>query len=131
MDIEVTLEGKAQVKAHFNGMTVVTDQPVPAGDGLAPTPYQLFLASLATCAGIFVMGFCKQRGIPTDDIRIIQSMQYDPIKKLASYIKIDIKLPADFPEKYKDAVISAADLCLVKRHLHEPPVIETVATIGG
>lgn len=130
MEIKVSFEGKAKVNAEFKGMTVKTDQPLPSGDGSAPTPFDLFLASIATCAGIYVKSFCDQRNIPTDEIQIIQTMTgYDNEKKLISNLKIDIQLPTSFPEKYKEALISVASLCTVKRHLAEPPKIETVTSV--
>lgn len=128
--MKITLEGKAKVIADLGNMKVVTDQPFPAGEGSAPTPFQLFLASLGTCAGIFVKSFCDQRNIPTDAIYLIQKMNYDQASHLISDMEIQIHLPADFPEKYKEAVIKAADLCLVKRHLHTAPRITTTAIIG-
>ncbi len=130
MEMTVSFEGKAKVIAEFNGMKIVTDQPVPAGDGSAPTPFHLFLASLATCAGIFVRSFCDQRGIPTDKISITQTMEFDQATHMISEMEIKINLPSDFPEKYKNAVVNAADLCLVKRHSHNPPRIKTIAVIG-
>lgn len=128
--MKITLEGKAKVNAEFKGMIVKTDQPLPSGDGTAPSPFDLFLASLGTCAGIYVKMFCDKRGIPTDDIQIIQTITgYDTDKNLITNLKIDIQLPATFPEKYRDAVLSAADLCKVKRHLAQPPIIETITSI--
>lgn len=130
MEMKITLEGKAKVNAAFNGMIVKTDQPLPSGDGTAPSPFDLFLASLGTCAGIYVKMFCDKRGIPTDDIQIIQTITgYDTDKNLITNLKIDVQLPATFPEKYRDAVLSAADLCKVKRHLAQPPKIETITSV--
>jgi ribosomal protein S12 methylthiotransferase accessory factor len=130
MEMKITLEGKAKVIAEIGGMKVVTDQPIPSGDGTAPTPFNLFLASIGTCAGIFVKAFCDQRGIPTNQIYLTQKMNYDHSTHLISDMDIVIHLPADFPEKYKNAVINAADLCLVKRHFSNPPAINTSAVIG-
>jgi putative redox protein len=130
MEMTVSFEGKAKVIAEFGGIKIITDQPVPSGDGSAPTPFQLFLASLATCAGIFVKSFCDQRGIPTEKISITQKMEFDKTTHLISEMEIKINLPSDFPEKYKNAVVNAADLCLVKRHLQNPPNITTIAVIG-
>lgn len=127
MEMKITLEGKAKVIADLGGMKVVTDQPFPAGDGTAPTPFNLFLASIGTCAGIFVKSFCDQRNIPTDKIYLTQKMNYNHATHLISEMEIAIHLPADFPEKYKQAVINAADLCLVKRHFNNPPQITTIA----
>ncbi|HAQ65921.1 MAG TPA: osmotically inducible protein C [Bacteroidales bacterium] len=129
MDMIISFEGKAKVNADYHGMTIHTDQPLPSGDGSAPAPFDLFLASIGTCAGIYVKSFCDQRGIPTDNIRIVQSIGFDKVNHLVSNIKLDIQLPASFPEKYRAAVLNAADICAVKRHLQNPPKIETLTSI--
>lgn len=126
--MEIYFEEGKKVNAAYNGMVIRTDQPIEAGgEGSAPAPFDLFLASIGTCAGIYVKSFCMQRGIPTDDIRIIQSMDFDNAKGLISKIHLDIELPESFPEKYKDAVIKVANLCAVKKHLLNPPEIEVNA----
>ena len=127
--MEIYFEGKKQVIALHNGHEIRTDQPVQAGgEDTAPAPFDLFLASIGTCAGIYVKSFCDQRGIPTEEIRILQSMEFNPETRLIGRIKLDIQLPQDFPDKYRDAVINAANLCAVKKHLHNPPEIEVAAT---
>jgi ribosomal protein S12 methylthiotransferase accessory factor len=45
-------------------------------------------------------------------------------------VRIDIYVPNDFPEKYKNAVVKAADLCSVKRHLQNPPTIDIKIVSG-
>lgn len=122
--MEIYFDGKKKINANYNGIVIKTDQPVEAGgDGSAPAPFDLFIASIGTCAGIYVKSFCDQRGIPAEDIRIYQSLKYDVQKHLISEINLDIKLPEDFPEKYRDAVINVANLCAVKKHLLDPPHI--------
>jgi ribosomal protein S12 methylthiotransferase accessory factor len=129
MKMEVYFEGKKKVNAIYNGIVIKTDQPAEAGgEGSAPAPFDLFLASIGTCAGIYVKSFCDQRGIPTDKIRIYQSLKYDVRKQLISEINLDIKLPEDFPEKYKEAVVNVANLCAVKKHLLDPPQINVQIT---
>ncbi|SEH05480.1 OsmC family protein [Candidatus Venteria ishoeyi] len=118
--MDIYFEGKKQVFADINGFTVKTDQhPRGGGEGMYPEPFTLFLASLGTCAGIYVKGFCDQRGISTDNIRLSQEQQFDPIKKIIKRVDIKIHVPADFPVKYEGAVIQSASLCAVKRHLRE------------
>lgn len=126
MDIVVTLPGGARVDAQVRSHTLRTDQP-PAGGGadLAPMPYELFLASIGTCAGIYVLGFCRQRELPTDGIRIVQRVEYDPDTRLAAKIELDIEVPPDFPEKYYPALVRAADQCKVKKQMEHPPAFET------
>jgi putative redox protein len=125
----VTFGGGKKVNAAFKGFTIHTDQSEYAGgEGSAPEPFSLFLASIGTCAGIFVLSFCQSRGIPTDNIRIVQSHIVKESGRGIGKIEIAIELPEDFPEKYKDAVINAANLCAVKKHIQEPPefVVTTV-----
>lgn len=120
--MEIYFEGNKKVNANWNGTTIKTDQPVQGGgDGTAPAPFDLFLASIGTCAGIYVKGFCDQRGISTDNIKIIQKMNFNPATRLIDKLDLEIQLPDDFPEKYKEAVINSANLCAVKRHMQQPP----------
>ncbi|MBE2228475.1 MAG: OsmC family protein [Ignavibacteria bacterium] len=131
MKMEISFEDGKKVNARYNGIVIKTDQPVEAGgDGSAPAPFDLFLASIGTCAGIYVKSFCTQRGIPTEDIRIVQSMEYDFEKELIGKIRLELELPDSFPVKYKDAVIKVANLCAVKKHLLNPPEIEVKAHIA-
>ncbi|KAA3659189.1 MAG: osmotically inducible protein OsmC [Chloroflexi bacterium] len=124
MEMLIDFPGGARVDAHFGPFTVKTDQPSFGNMPDDPTPFATFLASLGTCAGIFVLGFCRQRGISAEGIRILQSTESDPATHLISKINLDIQLPPDFPEKYKTAVIRSADQCLVKKHFENPPTFE-------
>jgi ribosomal protein S12 methylthiotransferase accessory factor len=118
--MEIYFDGKKKVYASVNGYTIKTDQAVRSGgDGEFPEPFTLFLASLGTCAGIYVKSFCDQRGIAADSIRLTQAQNYNPVKKLIDQIEIQIHVPEDFPEKYENAVIQTASLCAVKRHLKD------------
>lgn len=131
MEMTVTFPGGKRVDASFRGMTVKTDQPVSAGgDGSAPAPFEVFLASIATCAGIYVLGFCQQRGIPTDEIRLVQTLEVNPATYMVETVNLDIRLPADFPEQYRDAVIRSAQMCAVKKHLEHPPQFSIKTTLG-
>ena len=122
MDMQVYFPGGKKVYADYNGMTIETDQPVPAGEGSAPTPFDLFIASIGTCAGIFALGFTQQRGIDPRDARILLSTHADP-ENPGHIAQIDLTLqtPPDFPEKYRAAIIKTMDLCKVKQHLANPP----------
>ena len=124
-DMIITFAGGKKVDAEINGFTIRTDQGVYAGgEGSAPEPFLLFLASIGTCAGIFVLSFCQSRGIPTEGIRIVQSHEPRETGRGIGKVTITIELPPEFPEKYRDAVINAANLCAVKRHIMEPPVFD-------
>ena len=120
--MKITFPGGKKVNAEFNGFTINTDQSiVNGGDSSAPEPFALFLTSIGTCAGIYVLGFCKKRGIDTTGMQIIQSMEYNSSLRMVEQINLKIILPDSFPDKYKKAVINSANLCAVKKHLEKPP----------
>jgi putative redox protein len=130
MEIIVDFPGGSRTDAHFGSFTVATDQPAAhGGQNLAPTPFEMFLASIATCAGFYVMGFCKMRGISPEGIRLVQRMEQDTATKMVRKIIQEIQLPTGFPEQYIPAVKRAADSCLVKKHLDAPPEFEITTTV--
>jgi putative redox protein len=132
MEMIVDFPGGSRVDAHFEDFTVKTDQPkAGGGDGSAPTPFDTFLASLGTCAGIYVLGFCRHRGVDPAGIRLVQKTEDDPTTGLVARISLDIQLPAGFPEKYRAAVIQAAELCKVKKHFEHPPAIVVTTSLHG
>lgn len=130
MEMEINFAGNKQVNATYKGFTIKTDQPTSeGGDGSAPEPYDLFLASLGTCAGVYIAYFCESRNIPTENISMTLRFQRNEKNHLMEHIDIDIHLPSDFPDKYRKAVVRAAEMCTVKRTLTNPPVIQ-VNTVG-
>ena len=122
MEMTIDFPGGARVDAHFDTYTIMTDQPPSGGgEGTAPTPFATFLSSIGTCAGIYVLGFCKQRGLSTEGIRIVQRMHGNPQTGMTEQIDLEIQVPPDFPEKYRASLIRSAELCAVKKHLETPP----------
>lgn len=129
MSIKIRLEEGKKVNAHIKGHIIKTDQPERAGgENSAPAPFDLFLASIGTCSGIYVKSFCEQRNIPTDNISIDMELTKNPESRMIDKIEMTVNLPDDFPEKYKKSVIHAANLCAVKKHLHTAPEIEVKTT---
>jgi ribosomal protein S12 methylthiotransferase accessory factor len=128
--MEITFDGGKVVTAHTHGHSIRTDQPLDnGGTNTAPTPFDLFLASIGTCAGIYVKSFCDNRKIPTDGIKIIQTTQFNKETGLPANIKIDIQVPPDFPEKYRNSLINVAELCKVKKTMAIPPTFEVFTSI--
>ena len=120
-EIIVRLTGGRRVEAELNGHHVLTDQPQSnGGEDTAPSPFQVFLASLGTCAGIFVQGFCAKRGIPYKDIRLIERPTYGSTGALES-VEFELQLPPDFPANYQQALLRVVDQCSVKRVIESPP----------
>ena len=125
--MEITFPGGAAVEASFEGTTIRTDQPEKyGGGGTAPAPFELFLASIGTCAGYYALRFCQERKIETSGLGVSMAWEREPVTKLIARIRIDLTLPPGFPEKYRDAIVRATDQCAVKKHLVDPPAVVVV-----
>lgn len=127
----VRFPGGARVAAAYNGFEIATDQALDSGgEASAPEPFDLFLASIATCAGIYVLRFCQKRNIPHEGIRLVQSWERDEKTKRLTTIRVAIEVPPAFPAKYHDALVRAANQCAVKKTIESPPdfVVETVVS---
>lgn len=127
MEMLIDFPGGSRVDAHFGDFTVPTDQPPAAS---APTPFEVFLTSIGTCAGIYILGFCKQRGLSTEGIQIVQRNHSSPTTGMVDQIDLEIQIPPTFPEKYRASLIRSAELCKVKKHLEQPPTFKVTTLVA-
>jgi putative redox protein len=128
MNIAVSFPGGVAVEAGLRGHTVRTDQPAPLGADSAASPFDLFLASIATCMGFYALRFCQERGIANEGLGLSLETVRDEARKRLATIKVSLTLPPGFPEKYRETILRAVDQCAVKKHMVEPPAFElTVA----
>lgn len=122
MSMEVRFPGGLKVEAVYRDRVIPTDQPERAGgDGSAPTPFDLFLASIATCAGYYALTFCQQRDLSTEGLALTMDTVRDPELRRITRIDLRLRVPEGFPEKYHQAIMRAMDQCAVKRHILEAP----------
>ena len=135
MEIKISFPGGKRVDAEFNGFTIRTDQPAKyGGASSAPSPFDHFLASIATCAGIYVLSFCQERKLPTEHVSLVQRLEHgekEGGKTFIDKIVIEIIVPPSFPEKYHKALIKVADECAVKKAIMNPPKFEVKTTVKG
>jgi ribosomal protein S12 methylthiotransferase accessory factor len=126
--MDIQFPGGLEVAALDKGFTIVTDQPVEGGGaGSAPTPFDLFLASIGTCAGLYALKFCRQRNLDAEGLALKLTLEKDEAGKGVSRVRLEVLLPPAFPEKYRDAILRAVDQCKVKRHILEPPQFDVTA----
>jgi putative redox protein len=127
--IRVSFAGGKRVDAECGKFVVHTDQPPEhGGSDSAPDPFTLFLASVAACAGLYVLAFCQARRLDTAGMAVTLEPETDAAGHLAR-LKLHVALPPGFPDKYLDSVRRAAETCKVKRALQDPPVVEVTATL--
>ena len=72
----------------------------------------------------------QQRDIDPEGSRLTLRTHVDRSSGLVGRIDLELKLPAGFPDKYRDAVVNAMNLCAVKKHLHQPPAFQ-ISTVAG
>ena len=121
-EMNISFPGGKKVDARVRGFTIHTDQKKDSnGDDSAPTPFEMFVASIGTCTGMVAQDFCRTRGLHTDGMTI--DMEYEKDEKSGRYreLTVSIRLPENFPEKYRKPFVRAIDQCTVKKHILEPP----------
>ena len=119
---DVLFSGGKHVDIRTSKFTIATDQSVKAGgEESSPEPFTLFQASIASCAGIYALNFCQSRDLATEGLRITMLWERDEKQPLKARIRFEVKLPIGFPDKYRQGIIKAMDLCAVKKHIQNPP----------
>jgi uncharacterized OsmC-like protein len=127
MEMKISFPGGKKIDADYKGFTIKTDQPIrEGGEGSAPEPFSLFIASIGTCTGVYVLSFCQKRNISTDNISLMLKLEKNKDTHMIEKISIEIQVPEDFPENYKKAIVKTANLCTVKKHLDNPPEIDII-----
>lgn len=131
MDITIAFPGEKKVDAQIGDWKIETGQPKDKGGaGNAPTPFELFWASLATCSGVFAQEFCAARSIPTDNLGLVMRCEQDAKGKRVTKVVFELTLPPEFPEKYRDSIVRSMNMCAVKKHILEPPEFVTEVIQG-
>ena len=121
-EITVSFPGGKKIDAKVGDFSVRTDQSSANGGGeTAPEPFQLFLASIATCAGIYALEFCQAREIPSEGMGLTMRCEWDEKQQRVDKLHIELKVPPGFPDRYKKAMVRVMDLCTVKKHIAHPP----------
>jgi putative redox protein len=132
IELKITFPGNKRVDTELGGHLIRTDQPVAkGGEDSAPAPFDLFLAAIGTCAGIYVASFCQKREIPLEGVAVRQRVNKDPETGAITEVSLDIEVPKDFPEKYHQALVRAVDGCAVKKTIQAQPRFEVKTVVTG
>jgi len=130
--LNVSFPGGTRVDVAYKDHVIRTDQPAAeGGENSAPSPFDLFLASIAACAGYYLLAFCRERGIAADTAGVVMTMERDPETRMISDIALELRLPAGFPEKYEAAAVRVVDACAVKKHILQAPDFKVTTVRQG
>jgi putative redox protein len=118
MRIEIAIKEGFKTEATVRGHLIKSDQDCnQGGEDCNPNPFEYFLASTGMCIAHYINSFCKQRDIDTSKIKVLEHATRDENNRLK--IDFKIELSSDFPEKYKKAILKAAEGCTVKKAITE------------
>ncbi len=128
MALKVTLDSGKLVSTQVGDHLIVTDQPEKqGGTNSAPAPYDLFLASIATCAGFYVQSYCENKNIDPSGIEITLDVTRNEKKSINGFVTT-IHLPVEMPEKLHAVLKKVAAQCAVKKTIMNNPAF-TVETV--
>lgn len=123
MSVVVTRVEGMKFKAEADGLEVVSGR---VGEG-APlegmTPGRLLTASLGLCTAMTLAGYCEEKGIKCDDLRIVVTAKTDKALGRAVAFEMEISMAGPLTEKERDAVLEAAKSCYVGKTLRGSPNI--------
>lgn len=123
MVIDLEFPGGLRVDALVGRHRIRTDQSTAhGGEDSAPSPFTLFLASLATCAGFFALSFCQRRELSTVGLATRLETHAGPAGGLER-ITIRLTLPDGFPIRYRAAIQRSVEQCSVHRFVATPAPI--------
>jgi uncharacterized OsmC-like protein len=107
------------------GHRIQVDQPIEDGgsDG-APTPTELFVASLATCVAFYAGRYLTRHGYSRDGLGV--SVAFDmaddrPVR--VSRVRLNVRVPADVPANRWPALAAVVSHCTVHNSLTTPPEV--------
>ena len=107
------------------GHRVVVDQPAEAGgQDRAPTPTELFVASLATCVAFYAGRYLTRHGYSRDGLAVSAGfeMATDRPARVRN-IRLSVRVPADVPAERWPALRAVVSHCTVQNSLDTPPSV--------
>ena len=116
--------GGDQFAIHTRIHTLVVDQPVAdGGDDAAPTPTELFVASLASCVAFYARRYLSRHDLPEEGLTVSASYELAQRPARVSDVRLSITLPHGVPIDRRDALLAVASHCTVHNSLTDPPAV--------
>lgn len=105
--------------------TITVDQPVgDGGEDSAPTPTELFIASLASCVAFYVRRYLSRRGHPVEGLAVSSEVDFASHPHRVGGITLQVQLPYQLTEDEREALLGVASRCTVHNTLKQPPLVQ-------
>ena len=112
-------------EVSVRGHRILVDQPAGSG-GLdaAPTPTELFVASLATCVAFYAGRYLTRHGYGRDGLTVSAGFDMATDRPArVSGIRLTVQVPADLPPARRPALLAVVSHCTVHNSLASPPSV--------
>jgi uncharacterized OsmC-like protein len=120
MKTKVEFTGKRKFKITAKGHEVMTDLPEKGGgDDSAPTPSELFIGSIGSCAALYVARYLETAKLNPEGLFVDMDWEFSEDKSKISHIDMTIHVPNAVLGARKKAVAAAANKCVIHRTLHD------------
>ncbi len=124
MTIITRLHDGARIETIIEGrFTIESDQPAPIGEDKAPSPFDVFLASVAACTGYFAQRYCRKWKLPHEGIEVVLEPVWGERHSLER-IRMSLVVPPGFPAEHREGLLRNAGHCPVKKVLETSPPVE-------
>lgn len=123
--MDVRYHGGESYEVTVRGHRILVDQPTDSGgEDLAPTPVELFVASLATCVALYAGQYLIRHRYRRAGLGV--SVEYEMASdkpERVSAIRLALRVPTDLPPTRRSALLAVASSCTVHDSLIKPPGI--------
>src|SRR5665811_1187586 len=127
--MRVEHRGDDKFDINIRGHLVRVDQPVKdGGQDTAPTPTELFIASLASCVAFYARRYLTRHDLPTEGLAVEATFAMGAKPARVAGIDLRLIVPEGVPADRLDAMLAVATHCTVHNTLaSEPDVSITLA----
>lgn len=120
--MRVEHRGGDRFDISVRGHIITVDQPVKdGGDDTAPTPTELFIASLASCVAFYARRYLARHNLPTEGLAVEATFDMGSKPARVAGITLRVILPDGVPAERRDALLAVATHCTVHNTLETTP----------
>jgi uncharacterized OsmC-like protein len=122
--IQVDHRADDRFRIRIRDHVLSVDQPVDAGGGdTAPTPTEIFVASLTACVAFYARRYLHRHHLDTTGLTVEASFRLADKPTRVDRIDLTIRLTANLPPARRDALLAVARHCTVHNSITSPPDI--------
>jgi uncharacterized OsmC-like protein len=129
--IIVRHEARDRFRISIRGHEILVDQPPPASGDAGPTPTELFVASLAACAGFYARRFLARHGLSDGELAISCEFGWAADHSRVNAIALRVELPGGVPDGLETALLRAIERCTVHESIREMPAVTCEVAEAG